>query len=125
MRQHERVARLAQELDEVGVVAWRYVGEPRVRSVDVRSDGRLEQNSERGPFVRQAFHYAASGRSATAAAAATVIPVMVMMVVMMMVMVVFACRQRKIYRRLRFIVREYTKRNYVIFTMYLYKSRRI
>lgn len=110
VRQHKRVARLAQELDEVGVVPRRYVREPRVRSVDVRSDGRLKQDPERGPFVRQALHHAAPGRSATAAA--TVIPVVVMMMVVMMVMVVFACRQREIHR-LRFIIRVYTKRNYV------------
>jgi len=96
VRQHERVARLAQELDEVRVVARRYVRQPRVCGVDVRCDGRLQQDAERGPFVGQALHHAAPGRPATASAA--VVPVMVVMVVMVMMVVVFACRQRAICR---------------------------
>jgi len=94
--QHERVARLAQELDEVGVVARRYVRQPRVRGVDVRGDGRLQQDAKRGPFVRQTFHHAAPGRPATAAT--TVVPVMMMVMVVMVMVMVFTCRQRTIYR---------------------------
>jgi len=95
VRQHERVARLAQELDEVGVVARRYVSQPRVRRVDVRGDGRLQQDAERSPFVRQAFHHPAPGRPAAAAA---VVPVMMMVMVVMVMVMVFACRQRMIFR---------------------------
>lgn len=41
MRKYERVARLAQEVDEVTVVAWRDMCESRVRCVDVSSDRSL------------------------------------------------------------------------------------
>lgn len=53
VRQHERVARLRQEVYEVAVVARRYVREPRVRRVDVRGDRGLQQLAQRRLVVGQ------------------------------------------------------------------------
>lgn len=47
--EHERLAGLGEELDEVPVVAGRDVREPRVRGGDVRGDGRVQQSPEWWP----------------------------------------------------------------------------
>jgi len=87
--QHERVAGLAQELDEVAVVAGGDVREARVGGVDVGGHGGVQQLPKRRPLVRQGLHRAAAAPAAAAAAAVVVVVVMVVMVV-----VVLAVRRR-------------------------------
>lgn len=61
VREDEGVSRLAQEVDEVSVVAGGDVCEARVRRVDVRCDGSLEELAQRRSVVAQGL--ACSARS--------------------------------------------------------------
>jgi len=71
---HERLPGFAQELDELAVVARADVREPRVRGVDVRPDGRVQQLPERRlvqghqlpgvPAAVQRRHHARRGQRA-------------------------------------------------------------
>lgn len=86
MRQYERVPCLAEEVDEVTVVARRDVCESRVRGVNVRSDCSLEQLPEGRSVVAQWLDTAAT-RATTA--------------VVMVVVVVLALRRVRVWVRAR------------------------
>ena len=61
--EQERLARLRQEVDELGVVPRRNAAQPRVRRRDERRDGRLEQLPQRRPLKGQRVRRRGGGGS--------------------------------------------------------------